>query len=247
VRVVLDASVAFKWFIDDEDYIAESLAIYEALRLRSIEVCAPISTFAELGHALRGAFLEKPAGPDGLDLAWERTRTSNTLVDGVWFFEYGYRFDVRFGRSGGEDTDLFRRIAAAGGRFRAAPDSAVREIAHDAQCRLRWILRRAWRGGGNYERLVAGERGRMAPLARFLKRIGVGLPMAFAALPAAIRGRPEHLFGALQGLALAAGGLVGWMFPKFLENARGYRSAGTLDESKSPATTLASPADGGAR
>lgn len=195
----------------------------------------------------RGAFLEKPAGPDGLDLAWERTRTSNTLVDGVWFFEYGYRFDARFGRSGGEDTDLFRRIAAAGGRFRAAPDSAVREIAHGAQCRLRWILRRAWRGGGNYERLVAGERGRMAPLARFFKRIGVGLPMACAALPAAIRGRPEHLFGALQGLALAAGGLIGWMFPKFLENARGYRSAGTLDERGTAGGTHASPTDGGAR
>jgi N-acetylglucosaminyldiphosphoundecaprenol N-acetyl-beta-D-mannosaminyltransferase len=194
------------------------------------------------GWVRRGGFHEKPAGPENLDLGWERTRTSNTLVDGVWFFEYGYRFDARFGRSGGEDTDLFRRIAAAGGRFRAAPASAVREIANAAQCTLGWILRRAWRGGGNYERLVASERGRLAPLARFLKRIAVGVPIALCAIPAALRGRPEHLFGALQGLALAGGGLVGWLRPQVLENARGYRSAGTLDE-RQRASTKTDPKD----
>ncbi|MFO1053200.1 MAG: WecB/TagA/CpsF family glycosyltransferase [Planctomycetota bacterium] len=180
----------------------------------------------------RGAFLDKAAGPEGIDLQWERTRTSNTLVDGVWFFDYGFRFDARFGRSGGEDTDLFRRIAAAGGRFRAAPASAVREVAHRDQCRFAWILRRAWRGGANYERLVAGEGSKLAPLWRFVKRAGIGIPAALLALPSALRGRREHLCGALQGLALAGGGLLGWLRPKMFENARGYRSSGTLDEQR---------------
>jgi len=59
VRIVLDVSVAVKWFIDDEEYIPESLAIYQALRFRTMDVCAPHTTFAEFGHALRGAFLTK--------------------------------------------------------------------------------------------------------------------------------------------------------------------------------------------
>ena len=176
----------------------------------------------------RGSFLDKAAGPEGIDLAWERTRTSNALVDGLWFFEDGFRFDPRFGRSGGEDTDLFRRIAAAGGRFRAAPDSAVREVAHADQCRLKWLLRRAFRGGANYERLIAGEGARLSPLWRFVKRVSVGLPAAMLAIPSALRGRREHLCGALQGLALAGGGLLGWLRPHTFENSRGYRSAGIL-------------------
>ena len=57
--------------------------------------------------------------------------------------------------------------------------------------------------------------------------------MAICALPAALRGRREHLCGALQGLALAGGGLVGWLRPQWFENARGYRSAGTLAEAGS--------------
>jgi N-acetylglucosaminyldiphosphoundecaprenol N-acetyl-beta-D-mannosaminyltransferase len=178
----------------------------------------------------RGRFLDKAAGPEGIDLAWERTRTSSALVDGAWFYEFGYRFDPRFGRSGGEDTDLFRRIAAAGGRFRAAPASAVREFAHAEQCRVRWVLRRAWRGGANYERLIAAESRWYAPPLRFLKRLAIGLPLACGAIPAALRGQREHLVGALQTLALAGGGLQGWLLPRALERGRGYRSSGTLGQ-----------------
>jgi N-acetylglucosaminyldiphosphoundecaprenol N-acetyl-beta-D-mannosaminyltransferase len=181
------------------------------------------------GWVRRGRFLDKAAGPEGLALSWERTRTSSALVVGTWFYRHGFRFDAKFGRSGGEDTDLFRRIAAAGARFRAAPASVVREVAHADQCTFRWILRRAWRGGANYERLVAGEGGRLAPLWRFAKRMGIGVPAAILALPGAMRGRHEHLCGALQGLALACGGLVGWLRPQVFENARGYRSAGVMD------------------
>lgn len=186
------------------------------------------------GWLRRGKFLDKAAGPAGIDLPWERTRTSSALVEGAWFYEFGYRFDPRFGRSGGEDTDLFRRIAAAGGRFRAAPESAVRETAHGDQCRLGWILRRAFRGGANYERLVASESRWYAPLSRFVKRASVGLSMAVLAVPSALRGQPEHLFGSLQSLALASGGLLGWLRPQVLEKASGYRSSGTISEAYDP-------------
>ncbi len=174
----------------------------------------------------RGAFLDKPAGPEGISLGWESTRTSSALVDGSWFYQHAFRFDPRFGRSGGEDTDLFRRIAAAGGRFRAAPESAVSEVVLPEQCRLRWFLERFWRGGANYERLVAPSEPRMRPLGRFVKRIAINLPLAVSSLPAAIRGRPESLYGALMNLARAGGGLLGWLWPARYENSKGYQSRG---------------------
>lgn len=59
MRVVLDASVAFKWFVNDEDHVPEARAIFAALQTHSISLIAPVTAMAELGHALRAAFLEK--------------------------------------------------------------------------------------------------------------------------------------------------------------------------------------------
>jgi predicted nucleic acid-binding protein len=59
VRVVLDASVAVKWFLDDEEFVPEARVLFEALRADQISFCAPGTLHAEFGHAMRGAFLEK--------------------------------------------------------------------------------------------------------------------------------------------------------------------------------------------
>ena len=59
MRVVLDASVAAKWFLDDEEFVPEARVLFEALRADQISLCAPGTVHAEFGHAMRGAFLEK--------------------------------------------------------------------------------------------------------------------------------------------------------------------------------------------
>ena len=59
MRVVLDASVAVKWFLDDEEFVPEARVLFEALRANRISFCAPGTLHAEFGHALRGAFLDK--------------------------------------------------------------------------------------------------------------------------------------------------------------------------------------------
>ena len=59
MRVVLDASVAVKWFLDDEEFVSEARALFEALRADRVSLCAPATLHAEFGHAMRGAFLDK--------------------------------------------------------------------------------------------------------------------------------------------------------------------------------------------
>lgn len=59
MRLVLDASVAVKWFLDDEEFVPEAHVLFEAFRANRISLCAPATLHAEFGHAMRGAFLEK--------------------------------------------------------------------------------------------------------------------------------------------------------------------------------------------
>jgi succinoglycan biosynthesis protein ExoM len=57
------------------------------------------------------------------------------------------RFDPAFGRSGGEDTALFRRLAARGARFEWCEGAVVREFVPAERHRPGWLARRAFRGG----------------------------------------------------------------------------------------------------
>jgi succinoglycan biosynthesis protein ExoM len=75
----------------------------------------------------------------------------------------GLRFDLRLGRSGGEDTDYFSRLHLQGGRLVAAPLAVVREPVGAERLRLGWLLRRAFRSGQTHaRRFLASPGARMA-------------------------------------------------------------------------------------
>jgi succinoglycan biosynthesis protein ExoM len=57
------------------------------------------------------------------------------------------RFDPAFGRSGGEDTALFRRLSARGARFAWCDEAIAHEYVSVQRHRAGWLLRRAFRGG----------------------------------------------------------------------------------------------------
>lgn len=183
------------------------------------------------GWIRRGRFHAKGSGAQGAALTWQSGRTSNTLLRGAWIYEQGFRFDEKFGRSGGEDTHLFKRILDSGGRMVAAPRAVVTERVHRSQCQLGWLLARYWRNGVNYERLVAETGGGSRhPLVRFLGRIAVGLGRLVASVPPLLVGRFERCAAALVGLSRAAGGLVGWLSPERIERSEGYQSSGCEGE-----------------
>lgn len=75
-------------------------------------------------------------------------RTGNTLLRRAAVG--ALRFDPAFGRSGGEDHDFFRRLAAAGGRMVVTDRARVHEIVPQDRVDAGYVLRRAIRAGQTY-------------------------------------------------------------------------------------------------
>jgi succinoglycan biosynthesis protein ExoM len=162
----------------------------------------------------RGRYYHHEAGTRDAPLDWRSTRCGCTLVRGAWFFEHGLRFDAQYGRSGGEDTDLFARAVRRGAKVFGAPDARAWEDIPADRERFGWLMRRWWRGGINFHRLSVHDAAPVHPVlrgtargARETVRLGLGLP-------ALAVGRPDRVIRALLGFALAAGGLYAYFFPQ---------------------------------
>lgn len=125
--------------------------------------------------------------------------TSNALIRRAVVGER--RFDPELGRSGGEDTDFFSRLHAAGARFAAAPEAVVSEAVSRDRLRLNWLLRRAFRSGQTHARryLHPPER-RLAQALAALGKCG-----ACACLTVINLGRPAHWRRAMVRGALHLG------------------------------------------
>lgn len=71
--------------------------------------------------------------------------TNNVLMSARLYRDLGIRFDVRFGMTGGEDTDFFKRAKNAGARYTFTDKAAVLETIPPSRLTLRW---RFWRWAG---------------------------------------------------------------------------------------------------
>ena len=76
--------------------------------------------------------------------------TSNALIDMDLVRRLGLRFDIRLGRSGGEDTMFFHEMYRRGGILRYAPDAIVYEQVAPSRISVHWIARRKYRAGQVY-------------------------------------------------------------------------------------------------
>jgi succinoglycan biosynthesis protein ExoM len=76
--------------------------------------------------------------------------TSNALIDMKFVRELGLRFDVKLGRSGGEDTMFFHEMYRKGAALRYAPNAIVYEEVVPARIAINWIARRKYRAGQVY-------------------------------------------------------------------------------------------------
>ena len=159
----------------------------------------------------RGGFLGRPVREG--EVPWSWTRTGNALVRGRWIYAEGLRFDEQFGGSGGEDTDLFARLAQRGGRLVGEPRAIVREHVDPARLGLGELWRRHWRGGVNYARLASRQGGARHPLVQFGGRVVLALRDGLKGLPRAAAGRPEAVIAPTLRLAVAGGGLAVWLQP----------------------------------
>lgn len=165
--------------------------------------------------AERSGLWDKLPRPANVDLPAPRcARTSNALVRGGWFYERGLRFDPCFGRTGAEDTELFLVMDRLGARLRAVPDATVRETIREDQASARWLSRRYFRNGKNYERLARRHEGLGSPWARPAKRsIDLGLTF-LRALPPLLIGKTTGLVRVRCKFALLCGGVYATLLPR---------------------------------
>ncbi|MBU1174400.1 MAG: glycosyltransferase [Alphaproteobacteria bacterium] len=101
------------------------------------------------------------ADPMFYDLDWKRIghraatgHTANALIRHATLARLGMRFDAGFGRSGGEDDDLFRRMSAAGARLVVTDRAVVFEQVPAARATKAYIMIRAIRGGQTYGKIT---------------------------------------------------------------------------------------------
>lgn len=74
------------------------------------------------------------------------------------------RFDLALGRSGGEDTDFFYRLAALGGAIDYAPDAVVEEPVPAERATMAWLVRRRLRFGQTHGMLMGTSPLRSLPM-----------------------------------------------------------------------------------
>jgi succinoglycan biosynthesis protein ExoM len=115
--------------------------------------------------------------------AIETGYSGNVLIRRATVEREGLRFDLKFGRTGGEDVDFFYRLRDAGGRIGFAPEAWVDEPVPDTRASLRWLLARTFRAGQTHGTRLA--RLEPAPVSRF-KQAGVAAAKAMACGSAAL-------------------------------------------------------------
>lgn len=95
---------------------------------------------------------------------------ANVMLRRSWFVEHPeVRFDVAFGKTGGEDMIFLRTATAAGARMRWAAEAHVSEELPPARANMKYLLyRRYWLGNNN---VMIHLRGRWITRSRMALRV----------------------------------------------------------------------------
>ncbi len=99
---------------------------------------------------IRGRFFERRRLLTGTRVTRNDVRSGNVLVRRDLLLGVPGPFDPAFGRTGGEDTLLFTRLLKQQARFFWCDEAIVHEPVEPARATLRWLLRRAYRGGQSF-------------------------------------------------------------------------------------------------
>ena len=150
------------------------------------------------------SFFERARFATGTRITNLGAHTCNAFVHRSLFRDA--RFDPVFGRSGGEDTALFRRLAARGSRFEWCDDALVHEHVPAARHRPGWLAQRAF-SGGRVHAQIEQDLGRVpSRSAAVTQSTAAAAVLALAAATMLIGGRARALRVALQALVQAGKG-----------------------------------------
>jgi succinoglycan biosynthesis protein ExoM len=141
-------------FIDDDEFPDAQwlLRLYMTLKAYSADgVLGPILPHFEFeppNWIVRGGFCERETFPTGTVMRNHvYTRTGNVLLNRALFDGTAAPFDVKFGRSGGEDSDFFKRMMEKGKTFIWCNDAPVWETVPPERTDRLYVLKRALKRG----------------------------------------------------------------------------------------------------
>jgi len=152
----------------------------------------------------RGRFYHWPRMRSGESVPGNRLRFGNVLLRAK-LLACAAPFDPAYGLTGGEDGDLLTRLTNGGAQIVWCDEAIVHEPVESGRLSLRWLLRRALRGGQDFARhTLAGRYGPMTALRRaiFVTRAGMQLLVAAVLmLPSCMLGRHRAVYWLLKAAA----------------------------------------------
>jgi glycosyltransferase involved in cell wall biosynthesis len=219
-RAIAESHGRFIAFIDDDEVALPNwLAALERARstTQASAVFGPVDVQLEPGipPEIRDCSLFRTHAAEAYaPMKWQHTRTSNVYIDRTKLPSDASPFQESFDHTGGEDVDLFYRMAKLGATFaHAGPDATVTEIREKSRSDLRWLLRRSFRNGGNIAEFHWEGKTRMVMAADAVRNV----KRAAAALVKAVQNRRADRHAYIAHL-IEAGEATGKTF-RFL----GYR------------------------
>jgi glycosyltransferase involved in cell wall biosynthesis len=217
-RAVAIARGAWLAFVDDDEEVHEGwLAAFlaQAERRQCDGLFGPVVPRAqepERGGLEWLAFFERGRFAGGARVPLASACTHNAFVRRRLFDDAA--FEPEFGRSGGEDTQLFGLLLARGADFRWCDEARVDEWLPAERLRPAWLLRRAFRAGSALGRIRRRRPAWPAALPHALAALASALVLL---PPAAAMGRAHRLRSAMRvcGAAGRVFGLLGGRYEEY--------------------------------
>lgn len=179
-------------FIDDDEIPAEGWLAHHAeaqSRYRCDGTFGPVLPILPVeapGWVARGGFHDRPRHSSGETIPVDELRTGNAFVRAALLTGRAGPFDRAYGRTGGEDTDLFAALVGQRAHFVWCDEAVVHETIPAERTTLRWLLQRSFRGGQSYALRRRAAAGWAVGLALALAGLAVfagSLAGALVALP----------------------------------------------------------------
>lgn len=149
-KAILNSKGDFIAFIDDDEIPERDwlLNLYNAQRkFQADGILGPVKPRFEMNPpawVLKGKLLERKSFKSGMILKnYRDTRTGNALLSKKIFDKEEIPFDPTYGRTGGEDTDFFKRIIEGGSIIIWCNEACVYEIVPSERLKRGYLLKRA--------------------------------------------------------------------------------------------------------
>lgn len=175
-------------FIDDDEEATPDWLRYLLHTARAFEADAvfgpvvPVYPDNTPEWVRRGRFFERARYRTGT--LCPHGGAGNVLVSRKTLASTGAQFDQAYGRTGGEDTNFFYRLGQRGARMVWCDEALVDEAVAEARMTPAWLIRRAYRGGQLYGRILMAPKPPLARVPWVAQRVAY-LAVAVAVLPVA--------------------------------------------------------------